>query len=942
MVRAKAGCGGTKTMKRFARGSEWRKWDLHVHAPNTALANRYSRRDGEDPIDTFARLIEASDVAVLGITDYFNLVTSLRCIERFRQLFPNSDKLLLPNMELRLLDVINSQGEHVNAHLLFRDHLTEDQANDFMRQLDTETTISSGRKLTVKEAVDQQRLESIVVSTTSVDEAYDRVFGRTRPRETMLIIVPVRGGGIRPPPSGTQRVHERAAELDHWSDAMFGGQANREFFLDAGRGHEEGRDLVPKPVFAGSDSHSWADLENRLGRAIAGERRAEITWVKADPTFDGLLQTLVEPSERVRIQPTRPDQKEPYQLIRSVRFSGTTEFPEEIPFNQNLVSVIGTRSSGKSALLAYMAHAVDPEQTVRQQVAVGIGKADQVGPAAGITWRQAAGIRCEVEWADNAAGTGQLIFIPQNSLFALSTRPGDITDKIRPVLYRQSPEVERLHQRVSQEITATNAQIRESVGTWFELCRSIEEAEAERKMLGERSVVEASIRSAEAASVELRSSSGLDQSSDVDAYDALFSRIDDRHIALQQIEETRGKLSPWIDFDGPDSPRSVNVTASVTTTPRSHELPASVRDHLEPAIEEAQAAIAESLSKWILAADAELLAEQSRIRDEDIADRAANQQLIDLNAANDALQELLDRIGRQKGTLAHIEAAEADLDHLRAEQTRAIETIERLLSHRAGELESFSGGFREAAPSLDGMTFGIDIEVEPAATAAASQALDFRYSSSFVDSDTHMLLLDKARSAPREFLEALTTNSLALKAGHRPDLVAADALTVTEEIRFLAHLQGDRIGGFAPATMTPGKQALFALTLILNETDVRWPILIDQPEDDLDSRSIYDSIVPYLKARKQERQIIMVSHNANLVIGADSEQVIVANRHGDDRPNRTGPGFEYLSGSLEHSQSDPDAEFTLDIHGIREHACALLDGGEAAFRKRRDKYRIAH
>ena len=64
---------------------------------------------------------------------------------------------------------------------------------------------------------------------------------------------------------------------------------------------------------------------------------------------------------------------------------------------------------------------------------------------------------------------------------------------------------------------------------------------------------------------------------------------------------------------------------------------------------------------------------------------------------------------------------------------------------------------------------------------------------------------------------------------------------------------------------------------------ILWPLLIDQPEDDLDSRSVYAEIVPFLKEKKKERQIILVSHNANLVIGADSEQIIVANRNGDDR-----------------------------------------------------------
>lgn len=928
-------------MERFARGSEWRKWDLHVHAPITAMANGYPSIEGEDPIDTFARRVEASDVAVLGVTDYFNLATSVKCITRFHELFPESAKLLLPNMELRLQVVVNSQGEEVNAHLVFRDDLTKTQAEDFMRALLTESTADGNRTLTVKEAVDLGRHESIVVSRASVDDAYDRVFGRSRPRDAMLIITPCRGGGIRPARSGAQRKHAQAAELDRWSDAIFGGHTNRDFFLDPMRAEAEGIEEVPKPVFSGSDSHSWDDLDHRLGSAVGGDRPAEITWVKADPTFDGLLQTLVEPSERVRIQSTRPDQKEPYQIIRSVRFTGTTDFPEEIPFNQNLVSVIGTRSSGKSALLAYIAHAVDPEHTIRQQVAVGIGDAREVGPAAGIPWSEVADIHCEVEWGDDAAEQGQVIFIPQNSLFALSTRPQDITNKIRPVLYRQAPAIAALHQRIVQEMASINTFLRESVASWFDVLRSVAKAEEHRKVLGERPIVEASIRSAETAIVELRSDSGLDDDEAADAYEELLGRINDRQIATRQIDEQRARLQPWLDFEGPDSPRAVNVEASLTTTPRSHELPPSVRDRLDAAVTTTEQGLATSLAVWIVEADVDLKAARSRIEEDDASDRAANQQLMDLNAANDALQELLDRVGRQKATLAEIDGADTNLDHLRSEQANAVAKIRELLSRRDDEIDSFRTGFADAAPTLDDLSFGIEVGIADGAIAAVSQALDLRRASSFVENDTRTLNLAEARSEPGAFLEALGSNRLALKTGHRAGAFAAEALATSEEIRFLAHLQGDRIGGFAPATMTPGKQALFALTLILNETDVRWPILIDQPEDDLDSRSIYGSIVPFLKERKRERQIIMVSHNANLVVGADSEQVIVANRHGDDRPNRTGRGFEYLGGSLEHSHDDPSAEFTLEMHGIREHACALLDGGEEAFRKRRDIYRMA-
>lgn len=116
--------------------------------------------------------------------------------------------------------------------------------------------------------------------------------------------------------------------------------------------------------------------------------------------------------------------------------------------------------------------------------------------------------------------------------------------------------------------------------------------------------------------------------------------------------------------------------------------------------------------------------------------------------------------------------------------------------------------------------------------------------------------------------------------------------------------------------------------------------MIDQPEDDLDSRAIYDTIVPYLKRRKRERQILMVTHNPNLVVGADSEQVIVTNRHGNDRRNRNDQTFDYLTGSMEHSRAAEAAACVLETGGIREHACEILDGGEEAFQKRRDKYKM--
>lgn len=68
---------------------------------------------------------------------------------------------------------------------------------------------------------------------------------------------------------------------------------------------------------------------------------------------------------------------------------------------------------------------------------------------------------------------------------------------------------------------------------------------------------------------------------------------------------------------------------------------------------------------------------------------------------------------------------------------------------------------------------------------------------------------------------------------------------------------------------------LVLLYLALDDADDR-PLIIDQPEENLDPKSIYDELVPLFLAAKRKRQVIMVTHNANLVVNTDADQVIIA------------------------------------------------------------------
>ena len=141
-------------------------------------------------------------------------------------------------------------------------------------------------------------------------------------------------------------------------------------------------------------------------------------------------------------------------------------------------------------------------------------------------------------------------------------------------------------------------------------------------------------------------------------------------------------------------------------------------------------------------------------------------------------------------------------------------------------------------------------------------------------------------------------------------------------------------------SMSEGKKGIVILQLYLSLSQSDCPILIDQPEDNLDNRTVYQELNDYIKQCKLRRQIIMVSHNANLVVNTDAENIIVANQSGENGNDNKNFRFEYVNGALEKTFSNNMALGVLYKQGIREHVCEILEGGVDAFKKREEKYHI--
>jgi len=116
-----------------------------------------------------------------------------------------------------------------------------------------------------------------------------------------------------------------------------------------------------------------------------------------------------------------------------------------------------------------------------------------------------------------------------------------------------------------------------------------------------------------------------------------------------------------------------------------------------------------------------------------------------------------------------------------------------------------------------------------------------------------------------------------------------------------------------------GQQATALVRVLLNQTGP--PLIIDQPEEDLDSQVILE-IVDQIWNAKQHRQLIFTSHNANLVVNGDAEQVVCC---------------DYRAAG-DQSGAKIKATGAIDIPTIRQEITNVMEGGEKAFRLRKEKY----
>lgn len=295
-------------MKLYPKGSEWRKWDLHIHTPKS-IEQQYN---GDDSVnwDKFVDYLEKlpSEVKVVGINDYYFIDGYEKIMKdyKFKGKLPNIEKIF-PLLEFRIdtFGAANqSEMQKVNLHILF--NLNEENFEDEIKSIREEFI----ERLTVSKLHGTKKLSRENLQVSSSDQTLKTGFAELIP--------------------STEKVFE-LIHSEKWKDKVFLFLGYKEWHnLDKGNQLKQTKaDLHDKvhAFFTASKEDNTSKKENVLASFghkklihssdIHGFQELKdhncFTWIKADPTFEGLKQFLYE-SERIRIQESHPhdDFKKPY------------------------------------------------------------------------------------------------------------------------------------------------------------------------------------------------------------------------------------------------------------------------------------------------------------------------------------------------------------------------------------------------------------------------------------------------------------------------------------------------------------------------------------------------------------------------------------------------------------------------------------------------------
>jgi ABC-type lipoprotein export system ATPase subunit len=983
-------------------GSLWRRWDLHLHAPGTKLSNGFGEANDVN-LRAYVEKLEASDVEVFGITDYFSFDSYFAVKKMYDAAYPDGKKLFIPNIEFRLTETISKDARHVHTHVLIDPIAgTEAKLKTLLSDLVTHITRNGGR-VRCAELSSTADFEQATVSVTELRTALQRVF----PDSTAyMVVTAANNDGLKGVDVKSPRSISISDELDKASDAFFGSAKNTEYFLKTDR-YEDVSPSEKKPVFSGSDAHSFDDL----ARLTGDEAGYEATWIKADLTFRGLRQTLFEPKGRVHIgeQPAvlqRQDQ-DATRFVSELRIDHVTGYSGGngswfkdvvIPFNPELTAIIGNKGSGKSAIADILGLLGESRQsehfsflTDKKQNRKFRQKGYAENFVGTLTWASGAKHKKQLDQDVDLQRPEVVKYLPQNYFESLTNEieVKAFRAEIEEVVFSHVEESDRMGLPTFSEleefktgqsksdISKLKVQLRElnieiveleeqaNPATKVALQEQLKQKREEYRVLETSKppeVVKPEGETAEQKAIadqiekirqnqsdlEIREREAVERLSSLKSDLLGLGRIKEAVTALDgQIKLTKEELRTGcarfnLDVDAIITHRLDTTTIDTEIT----KVSATIKS-LEAASDVA-VTDATNLSSFVSVPDLrrahQFLSEKLKGLQEALSAPQRRYQRY-VQAISDLTAKMNNILGEDQnpkpGTIKDIE--------------KRINYIERDLTKRLdgkyADRDQISRSIFSAKKKVRAFYEGLKSSVEQRLATVRSDEFEVTIDASFVPlhefPDQFFDLVNQNPNGPfrgaaqgRAALESRLAETdwndvESVLAFVKGILVAIRSEDVNKQVReskrfydllfsfeyFDARYEL-RLGGKNLNQLSPGEKGLLLLVFYLHLDKEKTPLIIDQPEDNLDNDSIFSVLATCIRQAKKSRQVILVTHNPNLAVGADAEQIIYVSLD-----KALDYKFSYETGSIENPR-------------INDVIVKILEGSRPAFVQRRLKYQI--
>lgn len=883
-------------------GSTWKKWDLHIHTPMTHLNGDAFRCSIPDYVSKLA----AEELDLIGVTNYFYFKENELEIVKNEIRVQGHRITVLGNVEFRIGQP-NNNGEWINIHVVFSEKLTTERINAILSAMPITNTSPTGTAVYCSEA--SMQLNSVQPDQAVVDfkELSKHLASHLQRGTDYLIgICPNGYGGFRPHRTEGRSV-AMALELEKGADFVFGStDRDRTFFLNTSR-YEHAKE---RPVFKCSDAHRLDDVGSQY------------SWIKARPTFEGLRQLLIEPEARIQIEDNFIERTFAKPRFKSITANGSIIAGQPLKFddttielNPNMAAIIGGRGTGKSILL-------DSIRSKFRHGPLGTNPTRQINTEQfSLVLDQGNGTLLNF---NDTSNTYDYLHVSQGDIQSVSQNPEQLSKEIKEMLGLTSDAFNPVTTSVVEDALT---KYRAFIGYWSttdERSNRINTDTYQNTIITDYQGLIATLTSVE-------------NQSHIEQYQVNVAQVNKLTAYLSKSAQIKASFTQQIDPINTTIDGHNQSEFSTTTIP-------SIDYHAATAAIEANDLLARGQITALGLSNQEIVvAFQSQGITQDISSLlgkvteyqrnidAANEKLTEITARTaEYHQSILDRGQLSDLHKTYLESNSSAIttafNSLLTENSTWTAEQNELVKEILSDISIFGAiyfnkekFFSLLLSKLNGGKF------RETATQTSIQRLQATFPiNTYEDfyrliSNEEMIVLSPDKTVT---LEGFCWETEYFNQGGRFELL--DFLYLPQNIQTYLHANAEFLyKGKTVTQLSVGQRGTFYVCLKLATDPFGSPFIFDQPEDDLDNDFIMNKLVPIFRKIKKYRQVIIVTHNANLVVNSDAEQIIIAKND-----NET---LTYQSGSVEDgSVNDPSS--------IRGQICNILEGGGYAFWLRERKY----